>query len=123
MALSSQTLTVLQGTFGPGVAEELARLSTQIYVSADGKVGIGNTSPGAYALNVTGSVLVGSLGVTGDAAVTGQFTTSPSNTTRAGLRIAVGEAPSSPVDGDVWITATGMFVRVDGTTEQVTFNA
>lgn len=38
----------------------------------------------------------------------------------AGLRIPHGVAPTSPVDGDMWTTTAGLFVRVNGVTKTVT---
>lgn len=32
------------------------------------------------------------------------------------LRIPHGSAPTSPVDGDIWTTTAGLFVRVNGVT-------
>jgi hypothetical protein len=32
------------------------------------------------------------------------------------LRIPHGSAPTSPVDGDMWTTTSGLFVRVNGVT-------
>lgn len=42
--------------------------------------------------------------------------TSASTTARAGLNLPHGAAPTSPVDGDVWTTTAGLFVRVNGAT-------
>lgn len=39
-----------------------------------------------------------------------------STTAQAPLKIPHGTAPSSPVDGDVWTTTAGIYVRVNGTT-------
>lgn len=39
-----------------------------------------------------------------------------STTSIASLRAPHGSAPSSPVDGDVWTTSAGLFVRVNGVT-------
>ncbi len=46
---------------------------------------------------------------------TGVLTTAAS-ASGAGLRIPHGTAPSSPVDGAVWTTTSGMYVRINGTT-------
>lgn len=37
-------------------------------------------------------------------------------TTRSPLRIPHGTAPSSPVNGDIWTTTAGLFVRINGAT-------
>lgn len=61
--------------------------------------------------------LLGDLMVSGDLDVTGATQTSASTTSRAGLNITEGDAPSSPVDGDVWVTAAGEFnAQLDGST-------
>lgn len=35
---------------------------------------------------------------------------------KAGLNVPHGTAPSSPVDGDIWTTTTGLYVRINGVT-------
>lgn len=46
--------------------------------------------------------------------------TLPSSTTSAApLNIGAGVAPTSPVNGDVWATSGALFVRINGTTEQL----
>lgn len=60
--------------------------------------------PGYVALNKAGDTMTGPLvlisGTTG----------------RAPLRIPQGSAPTSPVNGDVWTTSAGMFVRINAVT-------
>ena len=48
--------------------------------------------------------------------MTGPLRTSASTINSAGLNVPPGIAPSVPVNGDVWTTATGIFVRVSGVT-------
>jgi hypothetical protein len=48
--------------------------------------------------------------------MTGALVTSASNTTRAGLNVPPGTAPTSPVNGDVWSTSAGLFVQAGGVT-------
>lgn len=43
-----------------------------------------------------------------------------SQTQGAGLSVPHGAAPTTPVDGDVWTTTGGLFVRVNGVTKTVT---
>lgn len=46
--------------------------------------------------------------------------TLPSSTTSAApLNLGAGVAPTSPVNGDVWATSGALFVRINGTTEQL----
>lgn len=48
----------------------------------------------------------------------GATITSASTTTRAGLNIPHGAAPSAPNNGDLWSTTGGWFVRTNGATQQ-----
>lgn len=60
-------------------------------------------------LNASGGVFASNLLITA-ASVSGT----------AGLRLPHGSAPSAPVDGDVWTTSAGMFIRINGVTKTVT---
>jgi hypothetical protein len=42
------------------------------------------------------------------------------STTGASIRLPHGTAPTSPVNGDVWTTTAGLFVRINGVTKTVT---
>jgi hypothetical protein len=44
------------------------------------------------------------------------MTTAASTTTTAGIRVPHGAAPTAPVDGDMWTTTAGLFVRINGVT-------
>jgi hypothetical protein len=48
--------------------------------------------------------------------MTGKLATSASTTVRAGFNVPAGTAPTAPVDGDMWSTTSGLFVRINGTT-------
>lgn len=52
----------------------------------------------------------------GDLLIAGKVGTSPSSSSRAGLSIPQGSAPSTPIDGDVWMTPGGLHVRTNGVT-------
>jgi hypothetical protein len=62
-----------------------------------GKCGVNTTASSTTALNLP-------AGVTGVSS----------------LRIAHGAAPSAPVDGDMWSTTAGLFIRINGVTKTVT---
>lgn len=47
---------------------------------------------------------------------TGVVITGASATGGAGFRLPHGSAPSAPVNGDVWTTTAGLFVRINGAT-------
>lgn len=56
------------------------------------------------------------LAVTGTVSATVAVSSPASATGSAGLKVPHGAAPTSPVDGDVWTTSAGMYVRVSGVT-------
>lgn len=47
---------------------------------------------------------------------TGEQSLPASTVSTAGLNLGQGAAPNTPVNGDLWITASGVFARVNGTT-------
>lgn len=49
-------------------------------------------------------------------AMQGRLVTFPSSTTQAGFNIPAGVAPTSPTNGDMWTTAAGLYVRINGVT-------
>lgn len=51
-----------------------------------------------------------------EARVNAAVLTPASKANGAGLRLPHGTAPSSPIDGDIWTTTAGLFVRVNGVT-------
>lgn len=86
---------------------------------AAGAVAIGTDSGGAGAAATTANEIA--LGTVNHfVKVRGRTETAASTTTTAGLRVAHGAAPTSPVDGDVWSTTAGLFIRVNGVTKTVT---
>lgn len=48
--------------------------------------------------------------------MSGEILTVASTTNKSGLNLPHGIAPTSPVNGDVWTTTLGIYVRVNGTT-------
>ena len=49
-------------------------------------------------------------------AVTGGATFGAATTSRSSIRLPHGTAPSAPVDGDMWTTTAGLYVRINGVT-------
>jgi hypothetical protein len=47
---------------------------------------------------------------------TGSIATTASTTARAPLNLPHGTAPTAPVDGDIWTTSAGLYVRINGAT-------
>lgn len=50
--------------------------------------------------------------------LTAKLSTVASSASSSGLVIPHGTAPTSPVNGDMWTTTSGLFTRINGTTEQ-----
>jgi hypothetical protein len=48
--------------------------------------------------------------------LSGLLQTAAPATSGAGLRLPHGTAPTSPVDGDMWTTTAGLYVRINGAT-------
>jgi hypothetical protein len=86
----------------------------------DGSAGSHSWLSGTSGTGFTGTTAtmstLASLGIGGLTVNVGKITAPTSNTTFASLRLPHGSAPTSPVNGDIWTTTTGMFVRVNGTT-------
>jgi hypothetical protein len=57
---------------------------------------------------------VAGIGIAVDGGTT--LNTAAGTTTRSSLRVPHGSAPTSPVDGDMWTTTAGLFVRINGST-------
>ena len=53
-------------------------------------------------------------GTNGTVTTSGALGTSASTTSRAGINIPVGVAPTTPNDGDIWVTASGLNIRING---------
>lgn len=118
--------------FSPGQTVIVAQTSapanymTGTIASYDGESGALAVSVGAS--GGSGSAITDwSIGLTpaGDAllkgggTMTGLLVAAASASGGAGFRLSAGAAPSAPSDGDVWLTTSGVFARVNGTTQQL----
>ncbi|PRY24047.1 GDSL-type esterase/lipase family protein [Pseudosporangium ferrugineum] len=80
-----------------------------------GSVAIGCDTSGAGAsTNVTNEIALGTANHT--TKIAGRLNTAASVTGKAGLNVPHGTAPTTPVDGDMWTTTAGLFVRINGAT-------
>ncbi len=121
---SASTLTVV-GTITPTVrllfsTDQLGGAGS-IYKSAtEGLViqGIAGSSNVLVLGNVSGGrIMYNPAGGSGlDATFGGKITTIASGTARSGLVLPHGVAPTSPVNGDIWTTTAGLYVRINGAT-------
>jgi hypothetical protein len=66
------------------------------------------------------SLLTGPVGFGVAASTTTAAVFLASTTAKSSLRIAHGAAPTSPVDGDMWTTTGGVFIRINGVTKTFT---
>jgi hypothetical protein len=84
-------------------------------LSGTGTIGIAST---LYIKNApTEGVLNDALHIaSGSSYFGGLVTTVLSTTSSAGLRLPHGAAPTSPVNGDIWTTTAGLYVRINGAT-------
>jgi hypothetical protein len=71
-----------------------------------------NTIAGSSGLTYNGSL----LSLTGGETLTGLLQTAASTTGGAGLNLPQGTAPTSPNNGDEWMTSSGLFYHAGGTT-------
>jgi hypothetical protein len=62
----------------------------------------------------------GRIGLTGITAPTAWMHLPASTTVAASLCVPHGTAPTSPVNGDIWTDASGMYVRLNGVTRTIT---
>lgn len=53
-----------------------------------------------------------------DVALSTKLTTVATSASATGLAVPHGTAPSSPNNGDIWTTTSGLFARINGTTDQ-----
>lgn len=67
-------------------------------------------------LSITDTLTVGGATSLAALTATGLVTTAASATGSAGLNVPEGTAPTSPVNGDIWATSAGLYVRINGGT-------
>lgn len=78
---------------------------------------------GRYNLYMSGTAqnyLAGELSIGIATSTSSQLTLAASTTAKSSLRITHGAAPTAPVNGDMWSTTAGLFIRINGVTKTVT---
>jgi len=89
-------------------------------VGIDTPIGLIRAAGGALTI-ARPVVITNGLAVAGAAISASTALNLPAATTAlSSLRLAHGAAPTSPVDGDMWTTTAGLFVRINGVTKTVT---
>lgn len=87
-----------------------------VNVTATG--GTGTFSAWTISLTPTGGALLASGGT-----MTGALVTAASTTSAAGIRVPHGTAPTTPTNGDIWSTTSGLLVRINGVTQTLANSA
>jgi hypothetical protein len=81
-----------------------------------GAIAAGSQRWNLYMVGTAQNYLAGVTGVGIAASASAALALAAGTTDVASLRIPHGAAPTSPVNGDVWTTTAGMFVRINGAT-------
>lgn len=113
---SSQTLVGYQtGQASTTQVSYITALGYRARVTAAGGVAIGTDSGGAGALSTAANEIA--LGTANHlTTILGRLVTAVGTTAKAGVNVPHGAAPTSPVNGDLWTTTAGLYVRINGAT-------
>jgi hypothetical protein len=111
-ATFAQNLIVTGTTFFTG------GISSALYRAPGASFLVGTTDGQSLQLqtNSTSRITIDANGVT---TINNVLITSPSVVGAAGFNLPHGTAPTSPVNGDMWSTTAGLFIRVNGVTKSV----
>jgi hypothetical protein len=112
---AANSLSTAIGAFAEAGGAWSTALGASSLASGNGSVAIGtdNAGTGASATATNAIALGTALHTT---TTLGRLVTAVGTTTQAGVNIPHGAAPTTPVNGDVWTTTAGLFVRVNGAT-------
>ena len=110
---SNRTAAIVnQYTSTPGVGSGLWILGSPINIG----VGITGTCAPTCPTPTEGFTISTTAGVSGGELALAELLTPTSTSANAGLNIGQGSAPTSPVNGDLWITSTNLFYQAGGVT-------
>lgn len=111
--------TTVTGNAGSATVLQTARNINGVSFNGSADITVtaaaGTLTGATLASGVTASSLT-SVGTLTALILSGLLTTVASGTGSAGVRLPHGVAPTTPTDGDVWTTTSGIYVRVNGTT-------
>lgn len=85
------------------------------YVGSNGSTTVLNSQSGDIQLQANSGLSL-LIDTNQNATFSGAVITMASVAAKAGLRLPHGAAPTAPVNGDVWTTTAGLFVRINGAT-------
>jgi hypothetical protein len=114
--------TTYQRAFGGTVTTQVGFFASDTLTGATSNFGFQGAlaaASGVYNLYMGGTAqnyLAGVTGIGVAASSTAALALPASTTGVAPLRIPHGTAPTSPVNGDLWVTSAGLYVRINGVT-------
>ena len=100
--LNATDVAATNGTFLTAVTTPYVKADTGVYLTLAG--------------GSSGASLVLGLGASGQATFDRKLNLTASTTTAASLNIPQGVAPTTPTNGDIWTTSTGVYARINGAT-------
>ena len=124
--LESMSWSTFKSQMATGLTGSFLSPSNNLADVGNPTIARSNLGLGSAAVVATGTsggalcLLNANCTVSGTETHTGAVMAAASTTAKAGLNLAAGSAPSSPVNGDVWTTSAGLFARINGATLQVT---
>ena len=98
-------------TLGLASAYNWIQSSGPLVINLTNNVLIGGSIDNGFKLEVTGTTRF-----SGDSTFNGKLNTLASSAVCAGLNIPHGSAPTSPINGDMWTTTTGLYIRINNAT-------
>ena len=111
--LSGSTKTINIGTTGVSGSTTDITIGSQV-AGTNNEIEIGNNSTGSSWILIGGGDPASSVTQISN----GSIGLKASDTGQAYLHMPHGSAPSSPSNGEVWTTTSGLFARINGTTQQ-----
>jgi hypothetical protein len=100
--LNATDVAATNGTFLSAVTTPYVKADTGVYLTLQG--------------GSTGASLVLGLGANGQATFDRKLNLTASTTSAASLNLPQGTAPTTPTNGDLWTTSSGLYVRIAGST-------
>lgn len=116
---------------GTTVIDAARNITNVTNISASGTASVGSLQLGGAtaidsnragylsSLTTTGAITANGGILTTSLTASGKITTAAPTTSQAGLNLPHGVAPTAPINGDLWTTTGGMFVRINGSTLQL----
>lgn len=111
------TATTFVGNLQGNAATTTLAATATVALNVSGVVSIANGGTGSNTAEAA-RIALNVLNKAGDQ-LTGKLIFTPSNASRASLRILTGEAPTSPDDGDIWLDSAHLHYRLNSITRKI----